>query len=230
MRRQVREGKRKQCERGRRERADRAHERREAREAPGRVQCRRRVAERREDDRERRGQVAARLYADEQRDPAEADDEADEARAGDPLAPDEEEREQRGEEGRRSLDHGGQPGVDPLLRPRDRDDRNRRVHEPRQHERAGPRAELARRLAHAEADEEERRERQRPDPEPEKDERRRVQLPDADLDEHEARAPERREHEQHEEVPPAHEGSNAPSVISVRTNCTGAGLPVIRGE
>src|SRR5207237_4042911 len=89
---------------------------------------------------------------------------------------------------------------------------DRRVDEPGRHERAGRGAELPHGLAAAEADERERQERERADPEADADEGRRRELPDADLVEHEARAPDRREREQHQQVAATHLGCNAPRV------------------
>src|SRR5207248_259150 len=60
-------------------------------------------------------------------------------------------------------------------------------------------------------------ERQRREHEPAGDERGRLELPDAHLDEHERRPPDRRKRKQHEEVAPAHTRSNVSAARRVPT-------------
>src|SRR5262249_37665420 len=89
----------------------------------------------------------------------------------------------------------GKPRVDPRLRPRDRRDRNGRVHEPDQEEGSPGPAGLRDEGPAAEAQERDRQQGERSDPEPGADQRRRLELAHADLDEHERGAPEGRERE-----------------------------------
>src|SRR5205085_1566726 len=199
-----------------------AHRRRRDRlaEEDGAVAERERRHEVRHEDRARRARAGEERVVEDVREPgpAEPDEQAREPHAAHALAAAEAEGEERREERRRGLDHRGQAGVDVLLGPGDRDDRDRRVDEAGGDERAGRGAELPHGLAAAEADERERQERERADPEADADERRRRELADADLDEHEARAPDRREREQHHDLAAAHPGCNAarvPRILAV---------------
>src|SRR5207244_11424897 len=105
------------------------------------------VADRREDDRERGQELPARPAADEKRHTAETDDEAGEARTADALVVAETQGEQCREERRRRLDDRGQPGVEPCLRPGDREGRERRTEQRGGGQRAGRPARLAQRRA-----------------------------------------------------------------------------------
>ena len=114
------------------------------------------------------------------------------------------ERDDGVEDRHRRLDDRREAGVDPRLPPGEQPEGERDVDEADDDEPAGVRPDLGERPAAADEDRDDHGEGQRGDPDPAEDQRGRRELPDGDLDEHEGRAPERRDHEQHHEVAPAH--------------------------
>jgi hypothetical protein len=175
-------------------------------EVAAREQAADRVAEGHPHYRERAEHLPLRLRADEQRDPDEANADAEEPRARYAHLAEGDERDQRVEDRHRRLDDRREAGVDPRLAPRQQPERNRRVDERDQHEhrRIGP--ELPHRLARADRERQQRPERQRGEAEPPDDQRRRLELAHCHLDEQERRSPQERQPDQHHEVPPARRG------------------------
>ena len=152
-----------------------------------------RVAEAGGDDGERAEEAAARHRADEQRDAAEADEYADEARSVDALRSEEEGGEERGEQRRAGLEQGGQPGVDARLAPGEEPEGHDRVEERDEEEGAEMGSDLGECRAERCAQRDDHDQCQRSQHEPTGNERRGLELLDPHLDEHERRSPDRRE-------------------------------------
>ena len=152
-----------------------------------------RVAEAGGDDGERAEEAATRHRADEQRDAAEADEYADEARSVDALRSEEEGGEERGEQRRAGLEQGGQPGVDARLAPGQEPEGHDRVEERDEEEGAEVGSDLGECRAERRAQRDDHDQCQRSQHEPAGNERRGLELLDPHLDEHERRSPDRRE-------------------------------------
>src|SRR5581483_640178 len=124
--------------------------------------------------------------------------------ARDALGREEPERDQRDENRHGGLDARGEARVDPRLAPREQPERRRDVEEPDERERDEVHAERGERRARTDRRGDDQRERYRGEPDPSGDQGRGRELAVGDLDEHERRAPDRREREQEQKVAAAH--------------------------
>ena len=145
-----------------------------------------------------------RLRAHEQRDADEPDAHARQAEPGDAHLPEEAEGDHGVEDRDGRLDDRGEARRDPRLPPGEKPERDRDVHEADNGEPAGVGLDLGDGLAAADEEGDDHHERERSEAEPAEDQRGRGELPDGDLDEEEARAPEERDGGQHQGVAASH--------------------------
>ncbi len=172
-------------------------------EAPLDDEARDGVEERRDDDGERARDgpaAAARVHADDDGHAREADAESDEAQAPGALARRDAQGEERHEDRHRRVRDAREPRVHVGLAPRDQQERDRHPDGPDD----GARRERGPQGAQAAPGGDEPDQHGRGEQQPQLDERRRRQVADADLDEHERRAPDRGEEQQLRQVGAAH--------------------------